>query len=163
MGNGSKGSSGQWGYPFGHAIGSTANHLDLSNTQYALLGLRAAAGCGERISLSIWERCAQELLERQEDYGGFRYNGGHAPSASMTVAGMACLQICAEHIPESKRSIHNKIAAALLRGEQWLSSKLVGQPQPHPRKAPRTTPARRAGTTTTCTAWNASARSATSG
>lgn len=122
MGNGSKGSSGQWGYPFGHPIGSTERHVDLSNTQYALLGLRAAASCGQRVPVSIWETAARDVMELQDDYGGFRYKRDAVPGASMTVAGMSCLLICNAHLPESKRGLKNKLDAAVLRGQQWLGA-----------------------------------------
>lgn len=119
IGNG-RGSSGQWGYPFGHGEGSTEHHLDLSNTQYALLGLRAAAGLGVKIPLGLWERAARDLMKMQGDYGGFGYTPGRAPSASMTVAGIAALLIIRDELPESKRPMRNRLENAASVGEQWL-------------------------------------------
>lgn len=122
LGNGSTAHGDGWGYPFGHPRGDTSNHIDLSNTQYALLGLRAAAGCGERIPVNVFERMARGLLKEQGEYGSFSYVKGRAPTASMTVAGMTCLAICAEQLDrvKGKQSLARKCRNGITLGEQWL-------------------------------------------
>lgn len=106
---------GWWRYPM-------APPGDLSNTQYALLGLRAAHDCGVRISPQIFQKAAEATLEAQEkdgpklkriipgsgkpgegDYaveGGDRARGwgyqkeGTRVMGSMTTAAIAVLAIC---------------------------------------------------------------------
>src|SRR5690242_19006015 len=95
---------------------------DLSNTQYALLGLRAAHDCGVRISPQIFMKAAEATLEAQEKYGpkmkrvvpgsgkpgendyavdggdrarGWCYQVGYPlMTGAMTTAGLAVLAIC---------------------------------------------------------------------
>jgi len=72
---------------------------DLSNTQYAALGLRAAVALGANVPEPIWRLLHQAVREMQHDDGGFPYRPGQGkPSAyeSMTVAGIAVLQVCAQ-------------------------------------------------------------------
>jgi len=121
MGNGSSAMGVQWGYPYGHTPTSPRNHVDLSNTQYALLGLRAAASCGVRVPPAIWERVAKELVESQGDYGSFAYIKGRAPTTAMTVAGITCLLVCADGLEKAKRSaLAGRCRSAAERGETWL-------------------------------------------
>src|SRR5262249_41828244 len=56
---------------------------DVSNTQYGILGLRAAAQHGFKVPPDVWEKAAQSVISLgAEDGGGaygpmcFRYNGG---------------------------------------------------------------------------------------
>ncbi len=42
---------------------------DLSNTQYALLGLRAAVACGEKVPRATWERALEGVLGVQAEEG----------------------------------------------------------------------------------------------
>lgn len=121
MGNGSSAFGGQWGYPFGHAIGSTANHTDLSNTQYALLGLRAGMKCGVKVPSIIFDRVARDLIDLQGDYGSIAYRKGNTPTASMTAAGMTSLLICAEGLELSARKgLAKKCLSAVRLSESWL-------------------------------------------
>ncbi len=53
--------TGGWGYP--------ANREDWSNTQYALLGLRAARDCGVKIPPGVFLKAAQRALALQEKDG----------------------------------------------------------------------------------------------
>jgi hypothetical protein len=56
---------GTWGYPEGSADG-----LDHSNTQYALLGLKSAARCGAKIQPRVWRQIAEHWIEVQKPSGG---------------------------------------------------------------------------------------------
>jgi hypothetical protein len=103
--------NGVWRYPTGG--------FDLSNTQYALLGLKAAARCGVKIRRRVWLDALDALLACQQEEGpevavrvnevrgdyrvewterararGFGYVASTAPTASMTTAGLAGLLIC---------------------------------------------------------------------
>ncbi len=74
---------------------------DLSNTQYAALGLRAAAAMGHEIDKKIWLQMLEATLKGQHVTGGFGYSISHRrkkPYSSMTVAAIAVLQICKQHL-----------------------------------------------------------------
>ena len=60
--------NGGWRYP--GAEGSVPGIADLSNTQYALLGLDVAARCGVAVPLETWMKALEYLLKEQ-DVDGF--------------------------------------------------------------------------------------------
>ena len=79
--------TGDWSYPQGEG--------DLSNTQYAALGLWTAGKAGTPIPVEAWERLfegVQRYASRQGDFGYSRGARGVRPS--MTAAGVATLAIC---------------------------------------------------------------------
>ena len=132
---GSASEGGGWGYP-GGAPGLAAAPfvtkdaipqelwVDVSNTQYAVFGLRAAARCGVPVAKSTWSDALTQLLAWQTPKGtpttlhgnevrgptrvewterakarGFGYSVQPefaAPTGSMTSAGTAALMICAD-------------------------------------------------------------------
>jgi len=77
-----------WAYPEGGT--------DLSNSQYALLGLRAAAHRGVRIPGKVYVDALEYLLRHQHPSGGFSYRPDRPPSGSMTLAGLAIALISLE-------------------------------------------------------------------
>ena len=115
--------SGYWRYPSGG--------FDLSNTQYALLGLKAADRCGLTVPTSVWKAALDFLLGFQATEGppvdvranevrgeyriewtekakarGFCYtNGmkGEMATGSMTTAGAAGLMICQSMLWKSRK------------------------------------------------------------
>ncbi|OJW05735.1 MAG: prenyltransferase [Planctomycetales bacterium 71-10] len=67
---------------------------DDSSTQYALLGLDAAARAGFRVSPETWRRCRATLRKAQNADGGWAYhphNRALKSTSSMTTAGVAGL------------------------------------------------------------------------
>ncbi len=60
--------SGGWRYP-GNPLGGPEGDTDLSNVQYALLALDAAARCGIRAPAETWSKAAAYLLAQQEEDG----------------------------------------------------------------------------------------------
>jgi hypothetical protein len=81
---------GDWGYPEG---------ADLSNTQYAALGLRAASLAGADVPVGTWERLAAGTLRYAAGAGGFGYSASSTErTASMTAAGIGTLAICEERL-----------------------------------------------------------------
>lgn len=122
LGNGANQIGARWGYPFGHQNPAERLHWDLSNTQYAVLGLRAAAQCGEKVPTNVWERIAADTLELQGDYGEFCYRPGTKPTASMTLAGMTIVLICSEQLAlvKGKEATVRRLQGALARAEGWL-------------------------------------------
>ena len=113
---------GVWRYP-------TKATFDLSNTQYALLGLKAAMRCGIKVPASLWLAALTYVLDWQEPKGeevalrgnevrgryrmqwteraqarGFRYANRKNPvTGSMTTAGLASLIICQGELWSSRR------------------------------------------------------------
>ena len=85
--------SGGWDYN----LGGGGIRTDLSNSQFAVLGLREAVEAGVSVSPETWRR-AREYWERaQNGDGGWSYDPvrNQAPSyGSMTVAGVSSLVIC---------------------------------------------------------------------
>ena len=85
---------GGWSYPGAGA--------DLSNTQYAAMGLRAAAMHGVRIPPDVWQKLGDEVLLHQQqatgayEPAGFGYTPRGNPFGSMTAAGVAVLRICCD-------------------------------------------------------------------
>src|SRR4029450_10455324 len=86
---------------------------DLSNTQYAVLGLRAADHAGVEVPAEAWSRALAATLALQEsaveieiprrdgrtgteegETAGFRYRGDREITASMTSAGCAIVSVC---------------------------------------------------------------------
>ncbi|NUN49999.1 MAG: HEAT repeat domain-containing protein [Candidatus Brocadiae bacterium] len=68
---------------------------DNSNTQYGLLGLRAAATVCE-VPNASWQRSLEWFSKRQTREGGWGYGAGGVDMAyeSMTVSGLASIHIC---------------------------------------------------------------------
>ena len=133
---------GTWRYPDGG--------FDLSNTQYALLGLKAADRCGLKVPQEVWRSSLQFLLgyqdaegetvelkanEVQGDYRvewtekakarGFRYVQGSKPTGSMTTAGAACLMICQSMLWKSRKfngEEREKTRAAVRDAIAWMQT-----------------------------------------
>jgi len=112
---------GTWRYPEGG--------YDLSNTQYALLGLKAADRCGLKVPLEVWRSALAALLNVQDPEGaevelrgnevrggyrvewrekakarGFKYVAKGMPTTgSMTTAGASGLMICQSMLWKSRK------------------------------------------------------------
>jgi len=137
--------AGAWSYPeapldaFSGWSGMPGNP-DLSNIQYAVLGLRAANHAGLKVPEKIWLEVMDTVMRLQPEsvnvevplasgqtgtgtipIAGFSYSEGASPSASMTAAGVSVLRICRQ---ELGTKITPKIAMDSLRaielGVNWL-------------------------------------------
>ncbi|MDA1259678.1 MAG: hypothetical protein O3A20_03565 [Planctomycetota bacterium] len=113
--------NGGWSYPSGHD--------DLSLTQYAALGLRAAEALGIEVPPEVWSDMAEYTLIHQESWrsvdkapaGGFRYRLDHGFTGSMTTAGISILSICKQQLGDRmKTTIRREVDAALAAGGRWL-------------------------------------------
>jgi len=87
----------------GFTYASPMQRQDLSNTQYAALGLRAAVSLGVGVDRAVWSKMAATIGEAQSPGGGFEYGRGHVRGAdggyaSMTAAGIAVLAICRQQL-----------------------------------------------------------------
>ncbi len=105
--------SGMWGYPFGG---------DLSNTQYAALGLWAAEKRGMRVPQEAWADLAQAALSCSDKSKppGFGYTPGSAPTPSMTAAGVGTLAICLLHLNDKSSPLFKRAERAIAAGAEWL-------------------------------------------
>ena len=110
-----------WGYPGTHGD-PNRDHWDLSNTQYALLGLRAAHRAGVEVgSKRFWNETVKSLIDNQDAYGGFGYAGPKSPTSSMTTAGVGSLMICREILgADVDKATAGRLRAGITRGLQWL-------------------------------------------
>jgi hypothetical protein len=79
---------GLWAYPDGA--------VDMSNTQFALLGLRAGTELGFEVPWKMLERCAGAIFRLQSESGGFSYAVGDAPRGGMTAATLAGIHVLGE-------------------------------------------------------------------
>ncbi len=111
---------GDWGYPGGFG--------DLSNTQYAALGLWVATLDGVAIDANVWVKLAGAVLRYQSDGGGFGYNApaghGDGGTGSMTAAGIGTLAICETQLRaagECSLNLAIQISVARARGLEWLA------------------------------------------
>jgi hypothetical protein len=107
---------------------------DLSNTQVAALGLRAARQAGVGLRSSTWDTLARIALAYQESpevvpgglggkerrlRAGFRYMpDGEVVSGSMTTAGLTLLGIAAEAEP----ALRERHAEEIAQGLAWLET-----------------------------------------
>ncbi len=108
---------------------------DLSNTQYAALGLRAGESMGAEIDAEIWQKTLNTVLQIQDADGGFGYSRDkrrkHAYS-SMTVAGVAVLQVCQQmlgaKLPKEQQA---KVSQAVDKAWLWMAAHKedMGYPQ----------------------------------
>lgn len=74
-----------WAYP--------DSHVDLSNHQFAVLGLGAAADHGVKIKPKVWVNAVEQALAWQKDGGGFAYKADAQPSGSMTAGGLTTIGV----------------------------------------------------------------------
>ncbi len=82
--------SGGWSYG-----GRRSHHaFDFSNTQFALLGLRAAVNGGAKVPRSAWERALRLYDRAQTAEGGWGYGEGNSSTPSMTAAGAYGWMVC---------------------------------------------------------------------
>ncbi len=142
------GRSGRWSYPeqpnddgFTGWKGMPGNP-DLSNIQYAALGLRAAAHAGLAVSDKVWSDLIETVLRLQEEpfnvdvplasgetgtgklaIAGFRYWMGAGVSASMTAAGISVLSVARKEL--GARATPKQvldIQRAVELGVNWLAA-----------------------------------------
>ncbi|MDJ0976331.1 MAG: HEAT repeat domain-containing protein [Planctomycetota bacterium] len=142
---------GVWRYPH--------SGYDISNTQFALLGLHAATRCGIAVDRDVWLDALEAILKVQEQTGepvefranevrgryrfewteraltrGFRYHAGHRINGSMTSAGLTCLIICQNRLWRS-RAFTGRLRVASRRGIRdamaWLQHHFAAGHNPY--------------------------------
>lgn len=115
-----------WAYPDGVP--------DLSNTQYAALGLRAASLSGYKVPPKVWLSLLTGIEQHQKESGGYPYRtGDRLPTGSMTVAGIAISITCQDEL-KSHSLFKNKkkeSEANLRRALDWYEKRymITGNPE----------------------------------
>jgi hypothetical protein len=120
---------------------------DLSNTQVAALGFRAADQAGLTLPKGIWARLVEATLRHQESpveipgsgllpreqrrMAGFAYEPGGAPSASMTTAGLTVLGIASEVEGRVPHALDVRVAEARQLAQNWLVQNFSVEGNPH--------------------------------
>ena len=135
--------AGAWGYtlPSGrteeaggamrHAVAHWAapdGWWDNSNSQYAILALRAAVDFGYAVDPRVFVLAAEHFLGEQKSDGGVGYSSTHRPKPyiSMTAGAAGSMAMCADLVAEgaSGRSLANRIRIRMDRAERWLGRSL---------------------------------------
>ncbi len=107
--------AGLWGYPTGDG--------DNSNTQYAVLGLRAAARVGVKIPQKAWRGVRDHFYDARGNDGGWTYpiKRPEYSSTSMTGSGVCCLLICLENMKLSADE-RTELEAVIDKGYEALGN-----------------------------------------
>lgn len=122
--------AGGWDYP-------GLNRADLSNTQVAALGLRAAHAAGLAVPKALWGQLVEDALRYQERpvdvpgtgtkekeqrrMAGFAYEPGGGPTASMTTAGLTILGIATEEPGRLPHDVEQELVQARGLALEWLA------------------------------------------
>lgn len=114
-----------WAYP--------AGQVDLSNSQFAALGLWAAANHEYQVSAHTWMRVIDSLRQRQNRDGGFGYRGDYHPESSggMTSAGITMLSLADREL--SRTGTHPAQARARIGIEdawEWFDTHFTATGNP---------------------------------
>ncbi len=133
--------NGTWGYPGGNT--------DLSNTQYAALGLWGAQKAGLKVPTNVWQKLVEGTIDHREEpamakrsvgkgtgaakveVAGFAYrpphlgkptHGHHMITGSMTTAGIAILKICEIGMGRRlRKAARRRITAGIDGGVNWMA------------------------------------------
>jgi len=131
--------AGLWSYT------QAGGNFDHSNSQFALLGLHAAAQVGVHIPTAVWRRAQTAVLRTQNRDGGWPYRSRGGSYGSMTAAGVADLIILG-HTPVAGREqgFRNgkapgcgkyKANKPLLNGLSWLGRHFRADQNPQRRRS----------------------------
>ncbi|MBM3990463.1 MAG: hypothetical protein FJ298_05570 [Planctomycetes bacterium] len=132
--------SGLWDYP--EYPGGSKLPVDMSNTLYAALALRAASKSGLEIDPNVWTKLAGGVLRCQEkprpmpgggkrDMAGFGYRIASDAFGSVTTGGLSCLAIAEqEGASNLQATVKSKLGPAKSLAMNWLEHHLewVGNP-----------------------------------
>jgi hypothetical protein len=100
---------------------------DLSNSQYAVLGMWALTELGAEVPVDYWKR-AQDNWEKMQEGGGWRYDHAarHHVNPAMTAAGIATLFITQDFTQPDKWGVCTGGAPnpAIERGLDWMDHEI---------------------------------------
>ena len=129
-----QGTSGLWDYP--EYPGGLQLPVDMSNTLYAALALRAASKSGLEIDPGVWTKLAGGVLRCQEkprpmpgggkrEMAGFGYHIGGEAFGSVTTGGVSCLAIAEQEGASSlQAAVKSKLGPAKALAWNWLEHHL---------------------------------------
>lgn len=103
---------------------------DMSTTLAGGLGLWLASEVAQiEIAPQHWQRLGAACLRGQQDDGGWAYKGEELQVSygSMTAAGVTCLLVAREHLPEA---MHEQADQAIADGMEWLNYQFVPNRNP---------------------------------
>lgn len=105
--------------------------FDHSNSQFALLGLHAAAEAGIKIPATVWQKAQAAVLRTQNSDSGWGYQANGPSYGSMTAAGVADLLVLGNKLPQGQEvEFRNGVAPncgkyrtnqPLAKGLDWLA------------------------------------------
>jgi hypothetical protein len=98
---------------------------DNSNTQFALLGLRAAARCGVEIPRETWQDAAKWLEKDQLKSGGWSYSREDTGFERVPYGSMSCASLCGLVIAKFYLGQDIKKNTAIDKGLSWLGDNLT--------------------------------------
>lgn len=102
-----------WGYPDGRP--------DLSNTQYAVFGLKVGEMHGYEVPRNLWKSLIRGVMWRQDENGAYYYRDDALCSGSMTHAGLIVLHFATEALGKTPRDVKQSMARARRWYEQNYS------------------------------------------
>lgn len=111
--------------------GSRATAGDNSNTQFAILGLRATTEAGCEIPKQVWERSLDWFIKAQEQpYGGWGYRSNKSEWA-MTCCGLTSVTICMRALgqDEAFRGGRPLEVERIKNGVDWLDEHWMNMKQ----------------------------------
>lgn len=121
----------------------SATAYSLSRSQYAVLGMWAAAQSGVEVPTDYWRTVAASWTAHQDATGGWNYRKGgreYPVTAGMTAAGVATLYLAQEFLlADSARACQgNPASPAIDRGLKWLADNFeqVGAEEGYEREFP---------------------------
>lgn len=154
---------GVWSYGVQDGLRGRAGAYDHSNTQYATLGLKAAARCGIAIPASVWSKCLNHFLDAQDETGpevprfepdakahsrtkdgvpprdrarGWGYAGRGSAYGSMTAGAVGAVVICRSELmgtPAMSRALDARSETSVRDGLAWLGRNFTVRTNPGPR------------------------------
>ena len=150
---------GSWSYPLGHQgprFSDRPGNLDLSNAQFAVLGLYAAHRVGVEIPKRLLAdvirqtRFHQQLPKKRDDKhpdgtpkasAGFAYHGPGqtglgAATGSMTCAGITVLELCRRMLGSKlSRKHETQIAESIRNALTWIEGRWSVEENPNKKQA----------------------------
>ena len=108
----------------------SATAYSLSRSQYAVLGMWAAAQAGVEVPLDYWRTVSASWTSHQDASGGWNYQKGtrdYPVTPGMTAAGVATLYLAQEFLLAESAKVcdGNPASPAIDRGLKWLEEHLA--------------------------------------
>lgn len=100
-----------WGYPDGRP--------DLSNTQYAVFGLKVGEMHGYEVPKGLWKSLIRGVMWRQHENGAFIYRDDHLYGATMTHAGLIVLRFATDALGKTPSDVKQ----AMARARKWYAQR----------------------------------------